>query len=335
MPETARILVIEDDADARRLIEIFLRDVPGYDVTYCASPIDALPLLGRHGWDLLITDFRMPGMDGLEVASRARRHQPHLPVLLTTANASADTAIRAVKQQVTDFLSKPLDGDEVRSSVANALAQHRRRKRRVLAIGAHPDDVEIGAGATLAQHVTAGDRVTILTVSPGHLGGDPDRRRGEAEAAAALLGARLVFGDLPDTAIPEGGPTIRLIESVLEDTRPHIVYVHSHHDVHQDHRSVHAATLVAARHVPRILCYQSPSSTLEFRPSLFVPATSGLPVKLDAIAEFSSQTETRDYLAPDLLTATARYWGRYGQSCFAEPFELVRATPQTVRHVAV
>ncbi|MGB3762347.1 MAG: PIG-L family deacetylase, partial [Ornithinimicrobium sp.] len=257
-----------------------------------------------------------------------------LPVLLITAHATVDAAVRAVKGAVTDFLSKPLQRTAVLEAIDAAVAGRRHRGRRVLAVGAHPDDVEIGAGATLFQHARAGDQLTILTTSAGRRGGDADLRREEAYEAAARIGATLVLGDLEDTAIPDRGPTIDLVEGVCADVRPDTIYVHSAHDVHQDHRAVHAATLVAARGVQRVLCYQSPSATIDFRPTMFVPVDTGLDGKLSAIAAFQTQTSIRDYLDPDMLTSTARYWGRFARTPYAEPFEVLRES-QGVDRVAL
>ncbi|WP_409331128.1 PIG-L deacetylase family protein, partial [Trujillonella humicola] len=70
--------------------------------------------------------------------------------------------------------------------------------RSVLAIGAHPDDVELGCGATLLAHAAAGDTVTVLVVTGGEAGPGEPARRLEQEAAARMLGARLVWGGLHD-----------------------------------------------------------------------------------------------------------------------------------------
>lgn len=331
MTETTRVLVVDNDADSLLLLRLILGSRPGYDAVFCSSPAQALALAPRRRFDVVVTDLNMPGMDGLELAAALRATDPTLPVLLITAHATIDAAVRAVKGSVTDFLTKPLMPDAVCHAIDAAAAARRDAGRRVLAIGAHPDDVEIGAGATLAQHVRAGDRVTVLTASRGVAGGDADLRRAEAHEAASRLGARLVMGDLEDTAIPDRGPTITLIESVIRDVRPDVIYVHSAHDVHQDHRAVHRATLVAARHVPQVLCYQSPSATIDFRPSTFIPAEAGMDTKLDAIAAFETQTSIRDYLEPEVLTATARYWGRFARIRYAEPFEVVRSSLEVDR----
>jgi LmbE family N-acetylglucosaminyl deacetylase/CheY-like chemotaxis protein len=330
MRETTRVLVVDDDADAL-LLRLILGSRPGYEVVFCRTPAQALAVAARRRFDVLVTDLHMPGMDGLELAAALRETDPTLPVLLVTAHATIDAAVRAVKGSVTDFLTTPLHPDAVCAAIDAAAHARRCSGRRILAIGAHPDDVEIGAGATLAQHVRAGDRVTVLTASRGREGGDPGLRRAEAHEAADRLGARLVLGDLEDAAIPDRGPTITLIESVIDEVRPDIVYVHSAHDVHQDHRAVHAATLVAARAVARVLCYQSPSATVDFRPSTFVSAEAGLETKLDALAAFETQTALRDHLSPEALTATARYWGRIAHIRYAEPFEVVRSSLEVDR----
>ena len=109
--------------------------------------------------------------------------------------------------------------------------------------------------------------------------------------------------------------------------RPTIVYTHTESDLHQDHRNVHRATLVAARLVPSVYCYESPSATVEFEPVRFVDIGEQLEAKLEAIGAYASQTEQRYYLDEELIRATARYWGRYGHSRFCEPLEVVRDRP--------
>ena len=91
--------------------------------------------------------------------------------------------------------------------------RRRRQQKRVLAIGAHPDDVEIGCGGTLAKHHADYDVLHILTLSRGAAGGDVNIRAVEAQNAAALVGARLEMADLRDTYITDGAETISIIES--------------------------------------------------------------------------------------------------------------------------
>jgi LmbE family N-acetylglucosaminyl deacetylase len=225
-------------------------------------------------------------------------------------------------------MTKPIDPRAITEKARELIALSRQRRTEphevVLAIGAHPDDVEIGVGGILLRHVAEGHKVTVLTLTGGEAGGVAADRAQESLRAAELLGARLVHCDLADTSISEGASTIREIVRVLEDTGATTVYTHTARDVHQDHRNVHQATLVAARRVPRIYCYQAPSTTVDFHPTRFVAIDEYLERKLEVIHAYASQVKVRRYLEEDLLRATARYWSRFSQARFVEPLEVVR-----------
>ena len=81
---------------------------------------------------------------------------------------------------------------------------------------------------------------------------------------------------------------------------------------------------MAARGIPRIYCYQAPSTTVEFCPTRFVTVDPFIEGKLDAIRAYGSQTAIRSYLDEELLRATARYWARFSRTRYVEPLEVVR-----------
>ena len=195
--------------------------------------------------------------------------------------------------------------------------------RDVLAIGAHPDDIELGCGGALLAHVAAGDRVTMLVVTGGENGpgdsGQVSSRRAEQVAAARTLGATLRWGGLTDCAVPTDSSTVAVIESVLGETGAELVYVHAPDDSHQDHRAIAAATLAAARRLPRVLHYQSPS-TLAFMPTLFVDVTAHLTGKLAALRCHASQVDLSAMVEPDVVVASARHWGAQARIGYAEAF---------------
>jgi len=197
-------------------------------------------------------------------------------------------------------------------------------RKSVLAIGAHPDDVEIGCGGTLAKHAAQGDEIMILTLSRGARGGNPEKRLAEARSAAAMLGARLTFGELADGSITEGVETISIIEEATRSFHPTHIYTHSYQDTHQDHRNTHRATVVGGRQVQNIYCYLSPSSSVDFSPNYFVDIASFMESKLAQIAVYESQTSRRNNLAPDLMVSTARYWGRFAGYGLVEPMHIIR-----------
>ena len=322
-----RILVVDDDPALGEFLSRVL-SAGGYEVAHELDSEGALGRVHTQQWDLMITDIELPGMNGLELLEKVRELVPALPVAVLTGHATVDYAVGALRGSAAEFLQKPVSRADLLTK-ANELVEAAKAARAagretVLAIGAHPDDVEIGAGGTLAAHAAVGDALAILTLSRGSVGGEMAERGREAQESAGILGARLFLRDLQDTHISEGNPTIAMIEEVIEEMRPTVVYTHSIHDLHQDHRSVHRAALVACRQVNRVYCFQSPSATIDYRPTHFVAVDDYLSRKLKVIGTFGSQASIRDYMEPELITATARYWARYATGTFAEPFETAR-----------
>ena len=109
---------------------------------------------------------------------------------------------------------------------------------RILAIGAHPDDVELGCGGALALFKKKGHDVNVLVLTRGEASGDPVVRENECKVAAATIGVdRLLFGNLVDTRITDGIDTIKTIEDTMDGIAPEFVFTHSPKDSHQDHRN--------------------------------------------------------------------------------------------------
>lgn len=331
MGRPLRVLVVEDDADLAEYARLVLSRRGDLDITVVADGHQALDHVRRHDLDLLVTDIQLPGVSGLDIAAAARARDATLPIAVMTAHASLDYALTALRSQVDEFLVKPVKPETWQTVVGKLIELGRTRRAAdpaavVLAVGAHPDDVEIGVGALLAAHRDQGDKVVILTMSRGARGGDEDLRQHESLASAELIGARLFLEDQPDTAISPAEPTVSIIERVVAEVNPTVVYTHSQHDRHQDHRAVHQASSVATRRVQTFACYQSPSATVDFRPNRFVPVDGFLDTKLAQLACFSTQSGIRAYLEPDFVLATARYWSRFGGAKHCEPLEVLRDT---------
>ena len=322
------MLLVEDDPDVAAYTGLVLRRLAGARVIEVVDADAALTVLAVEDVDVVVTDIDLAGgPDGLELTALVRRRHPLLPVVVLSGHATFDHAVVAMRAGAAEFLAKPVEPDRLVTVTAAMVLQHRRQVAAttvsVLAISAHPDDAEIGIGATLAKHVRQGHAVTMLTLSGGEIGGATNARASELTEAAAVIGAKLVHGALPDTTMSEGPPTVSLIEGVVQEVRPTVVYLHSDADTHQDHRAVHRAGLVAARGVPTVLCFQSPSATVSYRPGRFSEVTGFVEIKLAALACHRSQAAAW-YMDPDLVTSTARYWGRFGRVRHAEPLEVVR-----------
>jgi len=324
-----RVLVVEDDPDTALFVRTVLERRGGMAVTVAGDAMSALAAVAHGQLDLVLTDIQLPGLSGLELLGELRSAAPGVPVVVMTAFASVDYAVDALQREADDFLVKPLAAADLVERVQRIAERGRVRRAAsrstvVLAVGAHPDDVEIGVGATLAAHRDAGDQVVILTLSGGAVGGDADDRRRESLAAAAVVGARLFLLDFVDTHLDPADGLITAVEETIAQVGPSVVYTHSAHDRRQDHRAVHEAVQVAARQVPTVGCFESPSATVDFRPTRFVTVDGFLETKLEMLAAFGSQSH-RAYMAPDLVRATARYWSRFGTGTYVEPLEMVRA----------
>ena len=196
--------------------------------------------------------------------------------------------------------------------------------RRVLAVGAHPDDIELGCGATLLAHSAAGDSVTMLVMTGGEKGpGQVTGRHHEQQEAARILGAELRWGGLVDCTLTPDATTVAVVERAISASGADLVYVHAPDDSHQDHRAVAAATLAAGRRLSRVMHYQSPS-TLAFHPTVFVDVTAHLSGKLAALGAHASQVEMSAMVEPDAVAASARYWGAQARIGYAEAFAPTR-----------
>lgn len=327
-----RVLVVDDDPDVALYTRTVLERRGGCVVRDIGDPRLARRAVDEFRPDVVVTDIEMPGMTGIELLTLLRTDQPDLPVIVMTAHVSVEYAVSALRSQADEFLTKPVSSADLVGVVTRLAEQGRanreaaRPREYVLAVGAHPDDVEIGVGGILASHRANGDQVVILTLSRGGQGGSPDDRQHESLRSAELLGARLFLEDLVDTEILNTGPTVQIIEKVVREINPSIVYTHSIHDRHQDHRAVHEATVVATRAVGTVACFQSPSSTVDFRPTRFVSIDGFTEKKLELLKCFQSQSDIRAYLEPDFVLATARYWSRYGGGKNVEPLEILRET---------
>jgi CheY-like chemotaxis protein/LmbE family N-acetylglucosaminyl deacetylase len=329
MADAYRVVIVEDDLDVAMYTKTVLEKRGGCIVRMTADPFAAQALVAEFIPDVVLTDIEMPGMTGLALMEQIRHAQPHLPIIVMTAHISADYAVAALRAQADEFLTKPVGAVELVSVVTRLAAAGRasretsRSREYVLAVGAHPDDVEVAIGGILASHRAAGDTVAILTLSRGPQGTEIDRQR-QSMQSAEFLGARLFIEDLPDGDIVSSSATVALIERVVSDVNPTIVYTHSIHDRQQDHRAVHEAVLVGARSVRTIGCFQSPSSTIDFRPSRFMSIDDFTDEKIRLIECFRSAKSAPAYLDPELIRATARYWGRFGGGTNVEPLEVVR-----------
>src|SRR5580704_260638 len=149
LPERKQVLIVDDEPNLRKILSAQLtRD--GYDVLTAEDGEQGLHLLREHHIDLVITDLKMPKVDGMTLLKRALEEEPELPVVMVTAHGTIDTAVEALKRGAFDFVTKPFDKDEVRQIVAKAL------KTR-----------ELGGADATSTPASRGARFGIIGSSPG------------------------------------------------------------------------------------------------------------------------------------------------------------------------
>ncbi len=114
------ILVVDDEKSLRDFLTIMLEN-EGYDVQTASSGEKAIKLVQESSFDLVITDFRMKGANGIEVLESVKIYNPAIPVLLMTAYASAETAVEAMKKGAYDYISKPFKIEDLQLIIKNAI----------------------------------------------------------------------------------------------------------------------------------------------------------------------------------------------------------------------
>jgi len=197
---------------------------------------------------------------------------------------------------------------------------------KILAIGAHPDDIEYGCGGLLLKAVAAGHEVFLNVMTTGGINPDIDRRK-EQENAAGFLGAKkLIWGGFQDTALCPNRELIVAVEKAIDAVSPGLVLVNYPDDAHQDHIALARCTITACRYVKRLLFYHD-YTTLDFIPDTFADITEVLEKKKQLLAMHKSQVNKNYPTGLDMLenvSARASYYGFMAKVKYAEGFKPLR-----------
>ena len=181
----------------------------------------------------------------------------------------------------------------------------------ILAIGAHPDDIELGCGGTLAKLAAAGAQIQAVIFSKGRRGSLSDEDRAtESRAAFEILGIqKFAIYDFEDTRLSGSlNEMVEVLDQHVAADRPRRAYTMFQHDRHQDHRAVYEASAIACRRVPQLLGYETPSSYPNFVPTIFEDIGDFLDVKLKSLNCHASQCQ-RLYMQQDKIRAAALFRG--------------------------
>ena len=120
MTERSTVLVVDDDVELGKLVVDVVRS-RGHAATSISSPTVALPLIEQQPFDLVITDVRMPGLDGVELIERIKAYDPRISIIAITAFGSLETAIRAMRAGAYDYLPKTFEPEDLSLRVERAL----------------------------------------------------------------------------------------------------------------------------------------------------------------------------------------------------------------------
>jgi len=195
----------------------------------------------------------------------------------------------------------------------------------ILAIGAHPDDIELGCFGALALHQLKGDNIFGILITNGERGGIPEKRKKESENAAKLINMKLSFGGFPDGKFSSDIDLVEYIDKIINKYKIDIIYTQTENDRHQDHRNLALATKSSSRFVKEVYSYETPSSIGSFIPQVFIDISKTFKIKEKAIGTHKTQIK-KYYMEIESVKGLARYRAfQSGQkNTFCEAFEVNR-----------
>ena len=210
----ARILVVDDEFSVRDSLSSWFRK-DGYMVTAATNAGEAIQAMQEEQYEVVLVDIKMPGMDGMKLQEHIHHVDPRIAVIMITAYASVDTAVQALKQGAYDYVTKPIDPDELSHLVRRAL-EHRRLKEENSQLRNTIDDVLIGDKIVgdsppmrkvmeLVEHVSGTDATVLI--------------RGESGTGKEIIARAIHAGSkrryLPMISVNCGALPESLIESEL------------------------------------------------------------------------------------------------------------------------
>ena len=201
-------------------------------------------------------------------------------------------------------------------------------KMNILAIGAHPDDIEIGCGATLAKYAKNGHNIYLFIATDGSEGGNVKIRRSEQEESKRIIGAKEIFwGEYKDTEIKINKSAITKIEGIINKIKPDLIFINFYNDTHQDHRHIAAITTSATRYIRNVLFYETPT-TQDFQPNVFVDIGENfLKIKEELLKAHTSQiyrTNIANLSIIEVAQSSAHFRGIQARVPYAEAFQSLR-----------
>ena len=207
------------------------------------------------------------------------------------------------------------------------------KNRLVIAFGAHPDDIEIGMGGTVAKLTGMGyDVRLVIATLPNFVKTDTkEERKHESIMSAKVMGCKTpVFLDLSPEEIVFKRKFVTQISKIIQELNPEAIFTQWIGDTHQDHQALTRAVVAAARDSNDVFMYETtiPGGISEhaFRPQLYVDVTDTLEIKKNALDCFDSQKIRCGPLWIDSLVGRCSYRGYQMNTKYAEAFEVIKVS---------
>tara|TARA_Y100000034_G_scaffold120148_1_gene162737 strand:+ start:157 stop:804 length:648 start_codon:yes stop_codon:yes gene_type:complete len=211
--------------------------------------------------------------------------------------------------------------------------------KKIMAIGAHPDDIEFGCSGTIYNHTQCGDSVVMIIMTntksvdgvSGKVLRTKEQNQEETILSANILGCELEFLPFTDLYVPFNFNSVSQVDSLIRKYDIDTVYTHWAGDSNQDHISTFKTTMAAARYVPNVFCYEQIPiprvSENEMRAHYYVDITNSFDKKIDASMCHKSQFEKYGSLGfnvKDNLEILAKFRGIQANCKYAEAFQIIK-----------
>lgn len=119
MPE--KLLIVDDEPDMLKLLSMIIREKTPYEVTTTNNPLEALDFVKKGGFDIVIADLKMPGLDGIELLDAVKRVDQDIPVVIITAYGTVESAAETIEKGGFDFITKPFRKEQILMTIDKAL----------------------------------------------------------------------------------------------------------------------------------------------------------------------------------------------------------------------
>ena len=116
-----KILIVDDEPDMLRLLSMIIKEKTSYEVTTTNNPLEALEMAKKGGFDLLVADLKMPGLNGIELLESVKRFDEDIPTIIITAYGTVEAAVETMQKGAFDFMTKPFRKEQILFTIERAL----------------------------------------------------------------------------------------------------------------------------------------------------------------------------------------------------------------------